>query len=408
MTIFPTRRLQYNALSDENSLTRTSPIGVVLSAESTEVGWTANPPATLSLTDDVFKWGHFFSLRVTNSVAEQPITVSTVESSINGDYASQNLLFHCLILCEKTTTVTVYLHDPNEPFTSVTGNTQYTIAGSWSPVFSNAHTFGDSAAFVAEAKITIVIDGSGVSPLFVTSPILTLAEPQELNQIVEMSRQYFPDVFIDVDALQSNPTNPLMKFYHSLTANMSALLDEYIRIHQLDNDEMGPRQATLVGSPENIISRSILFDPQIVPNEYLSWLAMFAATRLLNDIQLSGVTIFSDPEFDFRRWQISSKSYGQAAGSRNSIKTAARTVLNGTRSVLVTPLWEGEEFVVMVRTLVSETPDVESDGDSSARVLSAIEPSRPAGYVFQHTAVDEIPFILNDPDFGVFDVSYTG
>ena len=99
------------------------------------------------------------------------------------------------------------------------------------------------------------------------------------------------------------------------------------------------------------------------------------------------------------------------SGSNNNItklkkvKEAFKTLLSGSRAVLVTPLWEGEQFEIMIRTLVSETPNNPAEGQTSNKVLAVAEPTRPAGFVFLHETVDEINFILNDPDFGVFNIN---
>jgi hypothetical protein len=53
--------------------------------------------------------------------------------------------------------------------------------------------------------------------------------------------------------------------------------------------------------------------------------------------------------------------------------------------------------------LVSETPGNPVEGTSSPEVLAALEDARPAGYVVLHETLDVIGFVLNDPEFGVFD-----
>lgn len=407
MTLYPRRRIQHNAISSDASLNRFTSVGVAISSETASTSWVADSPSTATITDDVFRWGGFFSLRLTNSTGDD-IVLSTTEESISGFYASQELIFNCLLLTETNATVSAYLHESTEPYTSVEPNIQETIAGSWSPVFSNTYTFGDELTTIAYPKITIVISSNTTKPCYFTCPTFTLATPEDFNQFVVISKQFFPDVFLDFDGLQTNPTNPMLKLYHSLTADASLMMDEYVRIHQFDNDEMGPREALLIGSPRNTLTRSTLVDPGVMTDEYLAWAGMFIGTRLINDILISGTSIFTDEEFDFLRWQISTAAYGQRAGSRTTMKLAAQTILSDTKSVLVTPLWDGETFHIRVRTLTSETPGVSSEGDESAELLAVLEPTRPAGFILSHSAVDSIPFVLNDADFGIFDQNVLG
>jgi len=61
-----------------------------------------------------------------------------------------------------------------------------------------------------------------------------------------------------------------------------------------------------------------------------------------------------------------------------------------------------------VRTITSETPGVVAEGDESEELLSVLEATRPAGFILSHEAVDLIAFVLNDPDFGVFNQNILG
>jgi hypothetical protein len=110
-----------------------------------------------------------------------------------------------------------------------------------------------------------------------------------------------------------------------------------------------------------------------------------------------------DSQVDFERWQLITKAYGQAAGSKQSMKDSARLVLTDTKSVLITPLKDGNRFEIMVRTLVSETPGNPEEGTSSPEVLAVLQDAKPAGYTVLHETLDEFGFILNDSTFGAFD-----
>jgi hypothetical protein len=113
-------------------------------------------------------------------------------------------------------------------------------------------------------------------------------------------------------------------------------------------------------------------------------------------------------DVDFRRKQISTRMYGMGVGTRAALKNAARAVIGQEAAILVSPLWQGDEWSIMVRTLTASTPGVSGSGQSSSVVYYAMEPAKPAGYTLLHSTVDSITFFLDDNDFGVFDQSVLG
>jgi hypothetical protein len=84
------------------------------------------------------------------------------------------------------------------------------------------------------------------------------------------------------------------------------------------------------------------------------------------------------------------------------LKDSAKLVLSDTKSVLVSPLNDGNRFEIMVRTLVSETPGNPVEGTSSPAVLAVLQDAKPAGYTVLHETLDEFGFVLNDSQFGAF------
>ncbi|NCV44505.1 MAG: hypothetical protein EBW15_06910 [Actinobacteria bacterium] len=401
------RRIQPNLFDDYKGLYRRSANGITYFATTFNPVWDVDSPATLQVVDDVFRSARRFSLRLTNSTA-LPIHLTVTQDKIEQPYGSLNLLFNAMILCDVQTTVSVYLHSPDVLHESVEPNVQVTTPGVWSPIFSNEAILGAVQDAEVSASVTIIINSNSTLPVFFTSPHLTHADPDLFNQFAILSQRFFPDILRDIDSQQVNPSRPLMKLYHSLTAHASMVMDEYVRIIPFDNDEVGPSDLLLEDEPRNILSRSEMTDPLLMSKEYMQWAAMFIGTRILADIQVAGNSVFEDESFEFDRWQVVSRAYGVASGNKDSIKDAIRNILTGTRGVLVTPLWDGDPWTIMIRTLTTETPGVAAEGDTSLQVLAVAEPARPAGYEFLHTAVDNITFILNDPDFGVFDQNVLG
>lgn len=401
------RRLQPNLFSDQNGLYRTSANGIQYFADTFTSGWSVNLPATVQLVDDTLRSSRRFSLRTTNSTAGD-IVISATQGGITQPHASQPLVFNCMLLCSNETTVSAYLHKPDSPYISTEPNIQTTVAGVWSPVFSNEFTPDNDVSPETDVQVTVVIEPNSTNPVFFTLPNLTYANPDEFNQFVILSQPFLPDIVREIDSQQTNPKRPLMKLYHSLTAHASGVMDEYVRIFSFDNEDMGPRQFLLNDSGDNIVTRSEMTDPALMTDEYVHWAAMFAGTRIITDVQVSGTSILEDPNFEFHRWQVATKAFGLLSGNKQSIKEAVQVVLTGGRTVLVTPLWDGDPWTIMIRTLTAETPGVVSEGDTSAEVLAMANLAKPAGYVLEHTVIDEVAFTLNDPDFGLFDVGILG
>ena len=118
--------------------------------------------------------------------------------------------------------------------------------------------------------------------------------------------------------------------------------------------------------------------------------------------------IVADENLDFQRWQMQTKTFGHSSGSRVSMKNAVKLVLEESQGVVVSSVWQGDPWAIHVRTLTSETPSATNDGDVSPEVLEMANLSKPAGYVITHETVDEFSFILNEPEFGVFDQNDLG
>jgi len=400
---------QQNLLSSPLSLERisNSSVGVLAAAIFDDGGWDFDQPTTAKIEDADANSLVAFTLRLSNPTT-QSIVIRGTEPIVRHPAIAESLVFHSLLFCDTGLTVSTYLHPTSEPYQSVAPNTMVIPNGRWSPAFSNTYVFGNEDTPFASVSITIVIEtNSTTSPVLFTFPTLTLDEPEKFNQFSQLSRPMFPDIFRDVDAESTNPNRPLAKMYHSMTADLSQAMDKYVRMINHERSELNHNSVEFDGDPYNILSRSELTDPELMTPEYLEWGAMIRGFTSLPDVQIDNTSIF-DESFDFRRWQVQTAAFGHGAGSRESIKRAAQTVLTESKAVLVTPLWDDEEFSIMIRTIVAETPGNPAEGGTSPEVLKVANLAKPAGYVLLHQTIDEISFVLNDPDFGLFDVSALG
>lgn len=397
--------VQKNLLSSALSLERISnPNSTSLTSAIESSGWTTDPPSTF-VTDETFAYlATAFSLKISNPTTTN-IVIKGTQLNVPFPYIAEELIFHALIFCETNLNVSVYLHPSDSSYTTVVPTTQKITAGQWLPIFSNGYTFGTKNSAHMDVGITVVVQTeSSLIPIFFTLPTLVQNEPEKYNQFSLLSKKYLPDIFREVDQESVNPVRPLAKIYHSMTADLSQAMDKYVRMVNFERSELNTATVESDGDPYNLLSRSELTDPVLMTPEYLEWGAMLRGALTMSDIQVGGVSVLPSG-FDFRRWQVQTGVFGHDAGSRESVREAVQTILDGNRTVLITPLWQGQQFDIMIRTLVSETPDNPAEGQSSPKVLAVAEPTRPAGFVFLHETLAAINFILGDPDFGLFDVN---
>ena len=393
---------QKNLLQDEFSLQRIrSNDDEVLIEQIRDIGWTAELPATSIVDTSKFLAATAFSIKITNST-NQKTTIKATGNIVEYPWIAEPLIFHAMMYADVNTTVTAFIHPPNVSYTSVSSISQQITAGQWSPVFSNEYLFGGDNNAGSPVSVTVVIEQTTTEPIYFTLPTLTLAEPEKYNQMYILSQPHFPDIFRDVDLESVNPSRPFAKIFHSMSADFSQAMDKYVRMTNFERTEINHSSVETRDDPYNVLTRSELTDPSLMTPEYLEWGSMLRGSTILSDIKIADTSVF-DPSFDFRRWQVTTAAYGHSAGSKASIKESVRNILSDKRLVLVTPLWNGNQFEIMIRTITSETPGNLVVGASSPAVLAVAENTRPAGYVFLHQTVDSVGFILNDPDFGVFD-----
>ena len=154
---------------------------------------------------------------------------------------------------------------------------------------------------------------------------------------------------------------------------------------------------------------SALVNPAFVKDKYINWLSQFTGTTVRKNIsKADGSRFFVNygEERAFIEWQLLTSYYGRGAGTRSALLNSARQVListkddtQSTKSVSITPNYNGDNWSFLVRTLENETPDA-SNGDSSHLVLAAMEPARPMGYKIFHETIDEFYLTLDDISFG--------
>jgi len=111
-----------------------------------------------------------------------------------------------------------------------------------------------------------------------------------------------------------------------------------------------------------------IMHPDLAPAYALPWLAQIVGVRYNTAIsQAANVAIIKEPT-------------GWKRGSPESIITAVKAYLIGTKTVVLTERWLGDPYKVLVTTQTGECPDV-------AAMQAAAIAQKPAGILMSFTAV---------------------
>lgn len=157
---------------------------------------------------------------------------------------------------------------------------------------------------------------------------------------VERLYATLPAFYRDADEAQPEPGYPLLRYLSLLgdqAGEVEALLDRF--------------------------QAGDLVDPELADPGWLDWLA-----------QHVGATYPRATSTADRRQIIATASSGWRSGNRESIATAARTVLTGTRYVEVVTHYDADPWKIGVRTREDETDDPADVVDAINRLRA-----RPAG-----------------------------
>lgn len=298
----------------------------------------------------------------------------------------------------------IYIGDPS----GVEAYQQSLSSGQYNAIQSNRLDVPDNA-IQNQVFVEIVISDHAAAPIYLTCPHIIDEFEFYQNPFVAFMRNYFPDFYWELDSQKTQPTYPFFRLLDILSSAAGDTQREYNEMYGFESDQlMIPDEATLSWAQSSLVS------PRAVREDYVNWLAQFTGEPIHRNFQLSDGSPYFDNaglRRDFIEWQLLGSHYGRAAGTRSAMLEAAKQVLiktkNGnptTRSVALTPRYQGDPFAIRIQTLTNETIDADN-GESSDIVLQSVNLAKPLGYSISHLTVDEFYLTLDDPVLGLLDGS---
>lgn len=373
--------------------------------------WISSDNATATTTSENFDTSTRYVLDIEPSGESVTLTLSNIKL-LRSD-SLRRFQFNAKFYPNSTITVSAKL-GMYDTYSSETPVTTVLYGGRYGAIRSNTLVLPDSedasSGYYYDdyyyVTVELTISNHDSKTFYMTLPNLVDDQLYYDNWFVRNARLLMPDFYWDYDYQQENPIAP----FHKLIDSMMVVSGQ---TREFFNDSLPYENAELPTLQSQIEEqyRSTVVDPFYAKNEYLPWLSQFSGTKIKRNIVTSNgdkLLPSIETENEYARWQLNSGYYGINAGTRQAIIESARQALIFTKdgdpptgAVAVTNRYEGNVFTIRVQTLLNETLDVDTEGQSSAYVLDAIEPARPLGVRIVHTTADEFLFTLGDSTLGV-------
>lgn len=389
----PTR----NVLSIKNALNAKNEKNTFVNPETYVHDWTSTN-STLTVVSDVYVHPLQYSFKVQPVDDSSSIVISLAgiipsDTSINGSKAQ----FHCQTKSNTELHVDIEITNVASSLSDSYGQT--TTIGKWNGCWSPVIDVGliDTNSNDIEFDIDITITNHGGQIFYVSTPTLINELGFTKNVFVYNMKKFIPTFIWDKDKIQEYPNYPFAKFLHVLTnaADKSTVL--YRRFYEYLNNEIS------VPNEDASFRFSELVNPEYVDEDYVNWLSQFNGTQIYKSVTTTSSTEAIANVDDSITWQLKNAYFGRNAGTLEAIKECAKQVLSGNKIVYVAP--GGSFFQINVYTIISETPGVSSNGDTSPEVVAMIEKTKPMGFVLNHEAYNSLPFILDDPIYGALNTA---
>lgn len=314
------------------------------------------------------------------------------------------LTFNARLKVNSTVTVTTLLTLNGGGVANFLAEDLVISSGQYAAIHSNS-VYVPKDQNTYSASVIITISGHQNNNIFLTHPNLIHDEDFYTNQFVGFMRNYFPDVYWEVDSQQQLPSYPFFKLIDALTSVAGDTRNMYDRLYGYETEQLLES-----GQKLSYWAKSVLTTPELAGSYYGPWLSQFTGEALKKNLQLKDGSFYFDNSgliHKFLVWQLSNSYFGRAAGSRKAISDSVKQVLiktdNGqtsTRSVAITSKYQGNPFQLNIQTLENETIDA-SINQPSYLVLLAANLARPMGFLISHNTVSVFYFTLDDESLGI-------
>lgn len=388
-----------NLLSADSALLRSTSASVSIPISSSGTEWVSTN-STLSVIPTEFITNLRYVLRIAPS-GSGDITIILDEQLLRLAENGETLSFNAKIRPSSECTVISQLVVDGE--TAIDPHQQSLSGGVYGAIQSNTVLVPDDEQ-VHSVSASITVSGHGGGNIYLTYPNLINDRAFYNNQYIPLSRNFMPDFYWEIDSAEQYPTAPFHRLIDVLTSAANEVMAEYQSIYPFERNEISNAEQLA-----ELEINSSLTNPAFVKDKYINWLSQFTGSGIRKNIsQSDGSRFFATygEEREFIEWQLLTSYYGRSAGTRGALLNSAKQVLiktkddtETTRSVSITPNYNGDNWSFLVRTLENETPDA-SNGESSHLVLAAMEPARPMGYKIFHETIDEFYLTLDDISYG--------
>jgi len=388
-----------NLLSANSALLRSTSASINIPISSSGTDWNSTN-STLSVIPTEFITNLRYVLRVAPS-GSGDVTIILDQQLLRISENGKTLSFNAKLKPSLECTVTSQLVVDGE--TALDPHQRTLPGGLYGAIQSNTVVVPDDDE-VHTVSASITVTGHGGGNIYLTYPNLIDDRSFYNNQFIPLARNFMPDFYWEIDSLEQYPTAPFHRLMDILTSAANEVMTEYKEIYSFERDEI--TNTIEIAEPE---VNSALVNPAFVKDKYINWLSQFTGSTVRKNIsEADGSRFFTNyaEEREFIEWQLLTSYYGRGAGTRGALLNSAKQVLirtkddtDSTKSVSITPNYNGDTWSFLVRTLENETPDA-STGESSHLVLAAMEPARPMGYKIYHETIDEFYLTLDDIAFG--------
>ena len=349
-------------LSDDNALRtysvetqRTIPLSYVIANHDwTVVSTDPIGTASLNVTGDDFYWSSHYVIEMSTGRVAPVVMTLNVNNVFETADRGGVFVFSCVAYSrDESITINAALYDANGVVNA--GNTRTIQGGTWGAVRSNQITIANNAPASTNYKVVLTISNHNSSNVRISTPNLVNDIAWANSPVIQSMRSYIPGFYQDYDSREVDPTFPFFRFVDVLTDAISDTMFLYSEWFRYDRREIPSNTAF-----DTYESKSRLVDYQYVRNENNEWLMQFSGNKIKNQIYLNNTGIVGNNDLAaFKTWQLYPAGYGRGAGTQSAIREAAKFVLTGTKSVIISQRHDNNPWAIRITTVGSQTPGLD-------------------------------------------------